>query len=396
MKLNLLLLSLFTCLSLSAQFPQLSDQAEVSLITVGPGPSLVDCFGHSALRVKDPALNMDKAYNYGIFDTTEKNFYLRFAAGTAEYMVAAYDFSRFYNNYRGQNRWITEQVLNIDQAEKQGIFDFLENNILPQNKFYRYDQFFDNCATKLRDIPRSVLGDRLQFHGGHLEEEATLRDLVDENSFNHPWMDLGIDIGLGNLVDKVADVEDRMYLPDYVLSAYEHATISRNGQEVPAIKATNQLFESEYYEIHRETLSPTLLISVIALIVMILTVKDYLSKRRSRWLDFVLFLITGLVGLAVLLLWVATHHTTTVNNLNILWAFAPNLIVAFLMIKKEPKQWLMVYVRFLVILLIAMTFVWIGQLQNYNTAMIPLMIMLTFRYVYLWQKGLGGTRKRAF
>lgn len=396
MKLNLLLLSLLACISLSAQYPQLSDEAEVSLITVGPGPNLVDCFGHSALRVKDPALNMDKAYNYGIFDTTEEGFYIRFAAGTQQYMVAAYDFIRFFQNYREENRWITEQVLNINIEEKQAIFEFLENNILPQNKFYLYDQFFDNCATKLRDIPKSVLGDQLTFNDDHITEEATYRDLVDENSFNHLWMDLGIDIGLGNVVDRTADVEARMYLPDYVLSAYEHATITRNGEKVPAVKATNKLFESDYYEQRKEQLSPTLLMSVIALVVMIFTVKDYLTKKRSRWLDFTLFFLTGLIGLLVLLLWLATHHTTTINNLNVLWAFAPNLIVAFLIVKKQPKRWLMVYVRFLVILLLGMTFVWLGRLQVYNTALIPIMIMLTFRYVYLWQKGLGGTRKRAF
>lgn len=396
MKLNLLLLGLIFSLNLSAQFAQLSEDAEVSLITVGPGPTLVDCFGHSALRVKDPALNLDKAYNYGIFDTTESGFYLRFAAGTQQYMVAAYEFIRFFDNYRSQNRWVTEQVLNINLEEKQAIFEFLENNILPQNRLYLYDQFFDNCATKLRDIPKSVLGDRLVFNDDHITEEATYRDLVDENSFNHPWMDLGIDIGLGNVVDRKADVEARMYLPDYVLSGYNHATIKRNGQEVPAIKATKQLFESDYYEQKQEKLSPTLLFSVIALIVIILTVKDWLTKKRSRWLDFTLFFITGLIGLIVLLLWVATHHTTTINNLNVLWAFAPNLIIAFFMLKKEPKKWLMVYARFLVILLIAMTFVWIGKLQVYNTALIPMMIMLTVRYVYLWQKGLGGTKKRAF
>lgn len=396
MKLNLILLGLLACLSLSAQFPKLSEQAEVSLITVGPGPNLVDCFGHSALRVKDPGLGIDKAYNYGIFDTSEKGFYIRFAAGTQQYMVAAYDFVRFFQNYRSENRWITEQVLNINQEEKQGIFEFLENNILPQNKYYLYDQFFDNCATKLRDIPKSVLGDNLKFHGDYLTEEASFRDLVDENSFNHLWMDLGIDIGLGNVVDRKADVEARMYLPDYVLSAYEHATITRNGVEEPAIKATNKLFESDYYEQHKEQLSPTLFMSVIALIVMIFTVKDYMTKKRSRWMDFTIFFITGLLGLIVLLLWVATHHSTTINNLNVLWAFAPNLVIAFLVVKKQPKRWLMVYARVLVILLIAMTFVWLGRLQVYNTALIPIMIMLTFRYVYLWQKGLGGTRKRAF
>lgn len=396
MKISLVLFSLLACLSLSAQYAKLSDQAEVSLITVGPGPTLVDCFGHSAFRVKDPALNLDKAYNYGIYDSDGESFYLKFASGTADYIVAAYDFSLFLDSYVRQNRWMTEQVLNINQEEKQAIFEFLENNTLPQNKYYRYDQFFDNCATKLRDIPKSVLGDKLEFHGEYLTEEASYRDLVDENSFNHLWLDLGIDIGLGNIVDRKADVEARMYLPDYVLSAYEHATINRNGVEEPAIKSTYKLFESDYYEQKRDSLSPTLVMSVIALIVIILTVRDYKTKKRSRWLDLVLFLITGLIGLIVLLLWVATHHTTTVNNLNVLWAFAPNLVVAFLIVKKAPKKWLMVYVRFLVVLLIAMTCAWLAKLQVFNTALIPLMIMLVVRYVYLWQKGLGGTRKRAF
>lgn len=396
MKISLILFSLLTCLSLSAQYAKLSDQAEVSLITVGPGPTLVDCFGHSAFRVKDPALDLDKAYNYGIYDSDGESFYLKFASGTADYIVAAYDFSLFVDSYVRQNRWMTEQVLNINQEEKQSIFEFLENNTLPQNKYYRYDQFFDNCATKLRDIPKSVLGDKLEFHGDYLTEEASYRDLVDENSFNHLWLDLGIDIGLGNIVDRKADVEARMYLPDYVLSAYEHATINRNGVQESAIKSTYKLFESNYYEQKRDSLSPTLVMSVIALIVIILTVRDYITKKRSRWLDLVLFLITGLIGLIVLLLWVATHHTTTVNNLNVLWAFAPNLLVAFLIVKKTPKKWLMVYVRFLVVLLIAMTCAWLAKLQVFNTAMIPFMIMLVVRYVYLWQKGLGGTRKRAF
>jgi len=396
MKLNLLLFGLFLSLNLSAQYAQLSEQAEVSLITVGPGPNLVDCFGHSALRVNDPDLNMDKAYNYGIYDTSEESFYVKFSLGTIDYIVADYDFDRFYRNYKAQNRWITEQVLNITLEEKQAIFEFLETNTLPQNRSYRYDQFFNNCATKLRDIPKSVLGDQLLFHEDPEKVGLTMRELVDENSFNHAWLDFGIDIALGNIIDKNVGVEAHMYLPDYVLSGYDNATILRNGEEVPAIKTTNKLFESDFYEQAQKSFTPTLLFSVIALVVIIVSVLDWLKKKRSHWLDFFIFFTTGLIGFLVLFLWFGTHHTTTINNLNILWALAPNLIIAFLMLKKNPKKWLMVYVRFLVIALIAMTFVWIGRLQVYNTALIPIMIMLTVRYVYLWQKGLVGTRKRAF
>ncbi|WP_286755358.1 DUF4105 domain-containing protein [Roseivirga sp. UBA838] len=396
MKLNLILCGLLVCFSLAAQYPTLSQESEVSLITIGPGPNLVDCFGHSAFRVQDPALNMDRAYNYGVYDSDEDQFIMKFVTGSADYMVDARPFDQFFRSYKAQNRWVTEQVLNLTLEEKQAIFEYLENNSLPQNKYYRYDQFYDNCATKLRDIPKEVLGDKLVFSGAHIKGKVTLRDLVDENAYNHPWWDLGIDIALGNLIDRASTVEGLMYQPDYVLSAYAHATIEREGQSVPAIKATNQLFTSDFHEKPKEVLSPTLTLSVVALIFMIFTVRDYMTKRRSRWIDFVLFFVTGLVGLMLVLLWVATHHTTTVNNLNILWAFAPNLVVAFLLLKAKPKPWLMVYVRFLVILLIAMTMVWITRLQVYNTAMIPLMLMLGFRYVFLWQKGLGGTRKRAF
>jgi len=90
----------------------------------------------------------------------------------------------------------------------------------------------------------------------------------------------------------------------------------------------------------------------------------------------------------LLFLWFFTYHKTAVNNLNILWAFAPNLVVAFYVIKREPPKWLRVYVRFLFILLITMSFVWLLQLQVYNITLVPIMLLLAVRYGFLWQKGL--------
>ena len=43
---------------------QLSDSAEISLLTCTPGMELYSIFGHSAIRVFDPAQNLDKIYNY--------------------------------------------------------------------------------------------------------------------------------------------------------------------------------------------------------------------------------------------------------------------------------------------------------------------------------------------
>ncbi len=382
----------FVCLifsfQTSAQFGRLSEQAEVSIITVGPGANLYDCFGHSAFRIKDPSKGLDRAYNYGQFDFSEGGFVGKFTMGIAQYRLGAYPFVNFYNNYVQENRWLTEQVLNLSLEEKQAIYDALETNYLPENRKYVYDPFFDNCATRMRDIVKTVMGDAISYNSDHLTKASTIRSLVDENSYNHPWVDLGIDVALGTILDKTATPEQYMYLPDYVLAAYANASIIRDGKPVPAVKQTNKLFESDYYEIRQEKLSPTLVMIVVAVTLIIFTIIDYIKGSRARYMDFAIMFITGFFGVFLLFLWFFTYHKTAVNNLNILWAFAPNLVVAFYVIKREPPKWLRVYVRFLFILLITMSFVWLLQLQVYNITLVPIMLLLAVRYGFLWQKGL--------
>ena len=378
--------------SLSAQYRQLSSQAEISVITVGPGGHFNDCFGHSAFRIHDPIGNIDIAYNYGVFDTSEPGFYTRFAMGTQDYFLAGYEFKRFLGNYQAQNRWVKEQVLNLARDEVQHVFEFLENNRKKENRAYRYDPYFNNCATKMRDLVVDALGDKITFDHSHLPEGMSMRDLTDENSFNHPWWDFGVDIALGTVIDGPATPEEFMFLPDYVFAAYEHASINRNGQQIPAVKVSRSLFDSDFYEVRKESIMPWMVFAIMAVIVILVTYIDYTKNRRSRWLDFVLMLITGLCGLMIILLWFATSHKITPNNLNILWAFLPNLVVGFVLLKKNPPAWVRSYVRFLVILLLGALFIWVLRIQVYSTALFPIMAFLAVRYVFLWRKALAPAK----
>lgn len=388
MKYLLLTVSLIFSLQAFAQYPTLSQEAEVSIITIGPGKYLYDCFGHNAIRIKDKSLGIDRAYNYGTYDAFDEGFYMRFTMGTTDYKLAVGDFNRFQRSYQLQNRWMKEQILDLTAAEKQQIFEYVQNNARPENAYYRYDPFFDNCATKLRDVAKDVLGDNLRFGADHIREESTIRQLKDAQAYNHPWVNFGIDIALGNVLDKTATPEEYMYLPDYVFEGYANATILREGQEKPLVKQTKQLISADYYEQPMETKQPWAIFSVVALLVMGITMMDYKRKGRTRGLDFALFFVSGLVGCLLFFLWFISSHATAVNNLNVLWAFFPNLFVAFVLLKKQPPVWARVYVRFLVILQIAMVISWVTLLQSFSLAMIPLMIMFTFRYVFLWQKGL--------
>ncbi|MDQ2656263.1 MAG: DUF4105 domain-containing protein, partial [Bacteroidota bacterium] len=143
---------------------KLSEQAEISVLTLGPSQEEVfTAFGHSAFRVHDPANGIDAAFNYGVFDFNQPYFYLNFARGNNLYMLGVMDYPHFATAYQYDNRYIHEQVLNLTQERKQKLFDFLQWNARPENRSYFYDYFYDNCATKIPEVIKQVFGDDVVF-----------------------------------------------------------------------------------------------------------------------------------------------------------------------------------------------------------------------------------------
>ena len=108
----------------------LSDQSEISIITAGPGDVLYEAFGHSAIRVKDPTLNLDIIFNYGLFDFNQPNFYVNFVKGRLLYRLGKQSFRRFITSYDYQQRWVKNQVLNLSLVDRVKIF---ENAIIGVN-----------------------------------------------------------------------------------------------------------------------------------------------------------------------------------------------------------------------------------------------------------------------
>ena len=79
-----LVLLTFVLISLpaGAQFITLSPQTKVSLITPEPGQEAIfTIYGHSAIRIEDPANSLDVVFDYGIFEFDDPNFALNFAKG---------------------------------------------------------------------------------------------------------------------------------------------------------------------------------------------------------------------------------------------------------------------------------------------------------------------------
>jgi hypothetical protein len=362
---------------------QLSTYAEISIITAGPGSELYEAFGHSAIRVKDPMLQLDLIYNYGMFDFNAPNFYSNFTKGKLIYKLGRYKFEYFLRSYHQDKRWVKEQTLRLTPEEKQSFFMYLERNASPKNASYFYDPYYNNCATKLRDIVEHILGNKLLWNTNNLTKNKSLRVLMNKEIPWNTWGSFGINLALGNVLDKEITFREYMYLPDYVHKTFKDSQRFIKSSTENLVEKETTILDFKEAKIRPIFLSPFLVFSCFCIIVLIFTFLDYKHKKRAAILDFTVLFSSGAVGVLLLFLWFFTDHSTTPNNFNILWAFAPNTIISFLMIKKDNVVLLHIYFKVLMILLLLIPVFWIVGIQQFPLAAIPLLVALFFRYVYL-------------
>ena len=378
----LFLLFLFLVEITFAQQNELSPNAEISVLTVGPGTSLNDAFGHSGFRIRDINTGTDVVYGYGEYDFDAPNFYLKFAQGKLNYLISKTDFTRFYQVYNYYNRSIKEQVLNLSQAEKQKLYDYLINNYKPENRRYLYEFFYDNCATKIKDVINVATNHAITFNKPIDFKDATFRTLIQNNLNKNTWGSLGIDLALGSVIDRKATPEDHMFLPENIFRFFESATIKNTNE--PLVKESQVLFSKKPRPQPSHFISsPLFILGIIGLLIIYITYNDYKKEIRTKWLDVALFAISGLIGVMLLLLWFATDHTGTHQNYNLLWAFALNIFVIGQLYRKKVTGWFVKYIKLLIILLCLLTLHWILGVQVFSIGLIPLLIALFIRYIFL-------------
>ncbi len=359
---------------------QLTPNAEISVLTFGPGKSLNDSFGHNAFRIKDKNRGIDLVYGYGEYDFGAPNFYLKFARGKLNYLLSKDYFSDVFYRYTSYNRSITEQVLNLTSDEKQRLFDFLENNYKPENRRYKYDFFYDNCATKIRDVVDNVTTHNILFTTPKDFEPKTFRSLIHEHLNRNSWGSLGIDVALGSVIDRDAIPNEYMFLPKYIELFFE--TTKTNSNDL--VKNSRVLYQQKPEKASITFIySPLMIFGILSLFILYITYRDNKNNTITNWLDIALFIVTGLTGILLLLLWFGTDHIATAHNYNLLWAMPLNLIVISQLFKKQTKKWFRGYLKFLVIMLCLLSLHWIVGVQVFAIGLIPLLAAIMIRYIFL-------------
>jgi hypothetical protein len=284
------------------------------------------------------------------------------------------EYPLYRDYYIRENRFVHEQILNLTVAQKQKVFDFLEWNALPENKQYLYDYFYDNCATRPRDVLRKVLGEEIVFDETAEKNSITIRGLTDIYLGQQPWGDLGIDICLGMPMDKTASRSEYMFLPDSLESGFARAKIKSDSGWQSLVLSSKSIYESTPVPTAFSIFHPLIVFWFVAIGITGLSIMDYRKKKLTVWADRIIFIATGVLGLLLLLLWTVTSHKAAANNLNILWALPTNLILPFL--GKVKKHYFLAASILSGLLLVF----WFFLPQQLHVFLIPLVLAFGMRY----------------
>ena len=355
-------------------FAQDSSRLRISLLSCTPGEELYSTFGHSAFRVIDSNSVEDIVYNYGTFNFGEDGFYLKFIRGKLMYYVSTERFRDFKNSYQNENRGITEQVLNLTGAEKISTRSFLIENCKEENRYYKYDFFFDNCTTRLRDILKKQL-DSGFCHKAVMPAGSRFRKAIHEylDQNGKDWSKLGIDILLGLRCDAVMTAEQMQFLPDNLMKSLDS---SNTGNHL--VLSESQLLVANDLIAKGPLLTPFVFFTLLlALIITLGFVKNKIVQSLLQGFDGLLFFLTGSLGILLILMWTCTDHSMCRDNLNLLWAWPTHFVMAFLVNSK--KNWVRKYFSFTAIALVLVLLSWFFLPQQMNNALIPFILLLIYR-----------------
>lgn len=295
--------------------PQLTDSARISVLTCGPGTAIYELFGHTGIRVYDPGLQMDIVFNYGLFDFNQDDFIIRFVRGKTDYQIGASSYFGFLSEYFDRGSAVYETVLNTNRQETQDLLDYLVWNLQDENKIYRYNFIFNNCATKVRDVVEQTVNNHIIYPTGI--ESYSFREAVKLYTHNAPWSQFGFDICLGAGMDRIASDYEMMFLPEHLRTAIQNA---KRGDlnNLPLTKKDVQLAPQTLTEA-KVWFSPLLCGILLCIINLLLSVWSVYKQRSMAIYDSILFVINGLLGCLILFLVLFSKHPFTNDNYNLLW-----------------------------------------------------------------------------
>lgn len=298
---------------------------EAYLLTCSPGTEAYTVYGHTALRLHLTEPQADIVINYGVFNFHEEHFLWRWLLGDTHYTAEALPYDLFRELYRQEGRQITEQRLNLRDAEMETLIrrTLTDAQAAQQTGWtYPYNFFYDNCTTRVIDAVTEALGD-----SAHIEwpkaQEQTLREMLHQFAQpTSPWMSEGQDFLIGTEVDQPATMRQQLFSPIWASHYMGQATIVRaDGSRTPLVSEPAATLPDA------ESSNPLELPLCIAGLLLLAAI--FYQRFRGGWwqVHMLLHTLQGIVGLLVAFLFFFSSHPAVDSNW-LLAAFNPLWFVA--------------------------------------------------------------------
>jgi hypothetical protein len=322
-KFTLLFILLLTLFSRNANSQEitLSNTAEVSVLTCGTGSEIYSLFGHTAIRVKDSSNFVDQVYNYGTFDFSTPNFYLKFVKGDLQYLETSCTFEEFFQEYLYEKRSIDEQILDLSQNKKQALFDYLNASLQSEERFYTYKFIDKNCTTMVINTLNKIIGKPII--GINTVDAPTCRKILYPYFNGHFYTQLGTSIIFGSKVDLK---NDQVFLPSELYNNIQNLKVNHQ----PICKESKRILDAEKIEIPYSWWNNCYTFCLFFVIIIILN-KPLIYKAY--------FMILGLLGLFFIFAGLFSLHSELLNNYNVL-LFNPFLFFVIYFEIKNNKKWI--------------------------------------------------------
>lgn len=339
----ILLLTAGTISTGSETNAQSAQNLQISLLTCSPGKEIYSIYGHNAIRIRDREGTYDYVYNYGTFDFHTPGFALKFLRGKLPYLLSINNFNRFLDEYNYLKRDVTEQVLQTDSVSAAKILNFLTENYKPENRAYPYDFFYDNCATRLRDVINTGWEGRIVWDEAK-STGKTFRTIIKEYQAVWPWLNFGVDLIIGAKADKPASLQETMFIPDYLMQAIGNCEINYGSTTGPITKMERIILKfdrNQQPSFIAKLWHPVFIFSLFLLFELVIFMRSMKGKNQAfkylKQYDKIWLYLSVLSGLFMLFMWFGTDHQACSDNWNILWTLAVLPLFFFRMIGDKLK-----------------------------------------------------------
>ncbi len=316
----LTLFLLFTATSSAQTNLLVSEQTEVSLLTCGSGNQLHSLFGHTALRIHNIQNGVDVVFNYGAFDFSTPNFYMKFVKGDMQYFVATGSYDEFIQNYQYENRTVYEQKLNLAPEQQQQLINDLVAVLSSDQKFYTYKFIDRNCTTMVAERINSLL--KTAISTDIPDTQKDYRTILNSYLANSFYEKLGINLIFGAKVDKQSD---KLFLP---LELMDGVSKTKTGT-TPLTSETVTVYEQQPTDT-----SGSLWNNIYTFIAALALFVAFAHKKP---IAIAYFTIMGLMGLFFALVGFYSFHEEVSANYNTLVISPIFLISLFFLIAKNKK-----------------------------------------------------------